>query len=261
MEFLKKELAPITAKAWEEIECRARCLLMNTLVGRKVVKVTQSKDKGCQGIFTGRMGLKQKDDLYYGIYRIQPLVETRISFVLNRWELDNIERGAKDINFDSLDQAVNKVVDFENSAIFNGLEEGCIEGLNSSTHTHLNFGNKADEIITNLMIGIGLLEKSLGKKPYVLVVSQDKWVQLNTLSEDALFIKKIEKLVGKEIVVLPNAVGAYLLPFDDDNFELITGMDYSIGYQDSDDVNVKLFITASFTFRISDKSQVVVFKN
>ncbi|MGL5965471.1 MAG: encapsulin [Cetobacterium sp.] len=50
------------------------------------------------------------------------------------------------------------------------------------------------------------------------------------------------------------------MPYDDENLELSLGMDYSIGYQDSDELNVKLFITSSFAFRVLDKNLVVIFE-
>lgn len=260
MEFLKRELAPITNKAWEEIEERAKSVLSNNLSGRRAINVCPPKGRSFEGISTGRMGLKQKDDLFYGVYKIQPLVETRISFVLNRWELDNIERGAKDVNFDALDEAVKKAAKFEDSAIFYGLPEACIEGLKSSAHPVQKFGTTDEETIKSMIAGIKLLRDSTAKKPYILVVSEEKWVYLNTVSKDPEFLKKLEKMIGNPIVVSENVKEAFLMPYDDENLELALGMDYSIGYQDSDDVNVKLFITSSFAFRVLDKSLVVVFE-
>lgn len=260
MEFLKRELAPITNKAWEEIEERAKAVLLNNLSGRKAVSVCPPKGRDFEGVSTGRMGLKQKDDLFYGVYKIQPLVETRISFILNRWELDNIERGAKDVNYDALDEAVKKAARFEDSAIFYGLEEASIEGLKSSEHPVQKFGNTDEETVKSIIAGMKLLRDSTAKRPYVLVVSEDRWVYLNTVSKDPEFLKKLEKMIGNPIIVSKNISEAFLIPYDDENLELSLGMDYSIGYQTSDEVNVKLFITSSFAFRVLDKNLVVVFE-
>lgn len=260
MEFLKKDLAPITAKAWSEIEGRAKSILTNNLSGRKFVKVTPPKGRECEGIFTGKMALKQKDDLFYGIYKVQPMIETRITFVLSRWELDNIERGAKDINFDSLDEAIKKAAKFEEEAIFYGLNEACIEGLKSSAHPVLDLGETCEEVVVNIIKAMAMLKNSTAKAPYALVVSPEKWQHLNIVSKDAEFIEKIEKILGSKIIVSPSICEAFLLPYNDENFELSLGIDYSIGYQHSDNTNVTLFITSSFTFNIHDKTQVIMFK-
>lgn len=259
MEFLKRELAPITGVAWEEIDKRAKLVLTNHLTARKVVNVLGPKGRDFESISLGRMGLREKEGLYYGIYKTQPLVETRITFTMNRWELDNIERGAKDINFDKLDEAVKKAALFEDSAIFYGLEEGCIEGLNSSTQPTYDFGKTEEETLKNIIAAVYKLKDFCANHPYALVVSEEKWIYLNQASKDSSLVKKLEKILGAPIFVSSNIKEAFLLPYDDENMEMTIGMDYSIGYQVSDETEVKLFITSSFTFRPLDKNLIVMF--
>lgn len=261
MDFLKRELAPITANGWKEIEERATAVLSKELSARKFVRVTGPLGRDVTSVTTGRMDVKTKDDIKYGVYKIQPLTESRICFPLSRWELDNIERGAKDVDYSSLDDGVRKAAKFEEEAIFKGLEDGQIDGIyKSSSYETLDFGKTADETLKAIFDGILKLDAAFAKKPYVLVVSNEKWYYLNTVVKEYSLPEKLEKILGQKIVVSKSIDGAILLPFDDENIELIIGEDYAIGYQNHNESVVELFITESFTFRVLDPALIVLFK-
>lgn len=261
MDFLKRELAPITANGWKEIEERATAVLSKELSARKFVRVTGPLGREVTSITTGRMDVKTKDDIKYGVYKVQPLTESRICFPLSRWELDNIERGAKDVDYSSLDDGVRKAAKFEEEAIFKGLEEGQIEGIyKSSSYDTLDFGKTADETLKAIFEGILKLDAAFAKKPYVLVVSNEKWYYLNTIVKEYSLPAKLEKILGQKIIVSKSIDGAILLPYDDENIELIIGEDYALGYQNYNESVVELFITESFTFRVLDPALIVLFK-
>ncbi|WP_130890326.1 bacteriocin family protein [Fusobacterium varium] len=261
MDFLKRELAPITANGWKEIEERATAVLSKELSARKFIRVTGPLGRDITSVTTGRMDVKTKDDIKYGVYKIQPLTESRICFPLSRWELDNIERGAKDVDYSSLDDGVRKAAKFEEEAIFKGLEDGQIDGIyKSSSYETLDFGKTADETLKAIFDGILKLDAAFAKKPYVLVVSNEKWYYLNTIVKEYSLPEKLEKILGQKIVVSKSIDGAILLPFDDENIELVIGEDYAIGYQNHNESVVELFVTESFTFRVLDPALIVLFK-
>lgn len=261
MDFLKKELAPITANGWKEIEERAKAVLINELSARKFIRVTGPVGRDVTSVTTGRMDVKIKDDMKYGIYKTQPLLETRVSFPLSRWELDNIERGAKDVDYSSLDEGVRKAAKFEEDVIFSGLADAQIEGLlNSSSYEVADFGKTADETLKAIFDAVIKLDNAFGKKPYTLVVSNEKWLYLNTIVKEYSLPAKLKKILGHKIIVSKSIDGALLLPFDDENIELILGEDFALGYQHHNENIVELFITESFTFRVLDPSLIILFK-
>ena len=54
-----------------------------------------------------------------------PLVELRADFTISRAELDDLERGADDIDLGPLDEAAKQIAHAENVAVFHGwLEAG-----------------------------------------------------------------------------------------------------------------------------------------
>ncbi|MBC2850813.1 bacteriocin family protein [Cetobacterium sp. 8H] len=261
MDFLKKELAPISGKVWEEIEERAKEILATQLSARRFVRVTGPIGKERGGVNSGRLLIKTQEGLSYGIHQVQPFVENRITFTLNRWELDNVERGAKDIDYKNLDEAVKKAAKFEERAIFNGLDEACIVGILKDEKERLEFGNTEAETIKNLMYGVSKLRNTgFTKGPYALVVSLEKFIYLNMINLNDSLAKRLEKILGMPIIVSNNISEAILVPFDDENIELILGEDFSLGYQGHDKKEIELFVTETFTFRVTDETKVITYK-
>jgi uncharacterized linocin/CFP29 family protein len=261
MDILKRELAPISSKAWEEIDERAKEVLKLYLSARKFVKVRGPKGLDYSAITEGRVKVHHDDLLNYGIFNVKPLIEPRVSFKLSRWELDNVERGAKGIYLDPLDEAVKRIAFFEEKAIYHGLKEAHIAGIEeSSSHELIVLGDTEAKILASIAKGVMTLEKSVVGKPYTLVVSESHWCKLNSIGKEISLISRIEDMIGGKVIVSRSIDGAILLPLDDDNIELTIGEDFSIGYQEHTESEVKLFITETFTFRILDNSLIVLYK-
>src|SRR5699024_3370099 len=98
--MLYRDLAPISNEAWEEIDEKATEVLKSYLSARRVVNVIGPKGFDHNVLTDGRLANTQNLDngICYGNYKVQPLVESRIEFDMDRWELDNLQRGAKDID-------------------------------------------------------------------------------------------------------------------------------------------------------------------
>ncbi|MGM0497020.1 MAG: family 1 encapsulin nanocompartment shell protein, partial [Bacteroidota bacterium] len=136
MDILRKSLAPISQEGWNEIEEQAKDVFENVLTARRFVEVDGPNGIGHAAVNTGRLeipeGQKEKD-VRFGIKRVLPLMETRKSFKVNIWELDNAVRGAEDINLEEMENAAKEIAEFEENAIYNGFEKACIKGLKNST--------------------------------------------------------------------------------------------------------------------------------
>ncbi|MFW5687761.1 MAG: family 1 encapsulin nanocompartment shell protein, partial [Bacteroidota bacterium] len=133
MDILRKSLAPISDKAWKEINETSKDVLTSVLSARKFVDVEGPKGWDFAALSTGRIDVPENQDgaLEYGVHQVLPLVEVRIPFELNIWELDNVARGAEDIDLDSLEEAAREIAKFEENAIFEGFKAANIKGLKS----------------------------------------------------------------------------------------------------------------------------------
>ena len=64
----------------------------------------------------------ENSDVKVGVFRVTPLSEARVRFSLNRWEMDNLNRGAKDIDLDALD-AAEKLLISKNRQFITGTKQ------------------------------------------------------------------------------------------------------------------------------------------
>jgi len=261
MDMFKRDLAPLSAEGWSEIEKRAKEVLLSRLTARKVVNVQGPKGLDFTAVNEGRLTICDDGEVKAGIYTLKPLTEARVRFTLNRWEVDNLSRGAKDIDFDSLDAAVEKLALFEENAIYNSYAAGSIKGLKeSSAHKALTLGDNGSDILTSLTKGIMELGKSHINGPFSLIVGPEAWIALHKEAQGIPLIERVEKTLGSKVVFASSVEGAILVPYDSENLELTIGQDFALGYESHDTKELTLFATESFTFRVLEPKAIICFK-
>lgn len=260
--MLYRELAPISSEAWKEIDETAKEVLTNFLSARKVVKVEGPKGFDYNVITEGRLAnIIDDEDVCYGNYQVLPLTESRIEFEMDRWELDNVVRGAADVDYEPLEKAMEKMALFEENAIYNGLENALIKGLKNSAESEaIEFGKNPTDIMEAITKGIIKLKEAYAESPYTLVVGKEAYKRI--LAEETAYPldKRIGELIGGKVIFSHVVDGAYLLPYNHDDLELTIGRDFSIGYTSHDEKKVKLFATESFTFRVLDPDIIIRYK-
>ncbi len=263
MDILRKNLAPVSSAAWEEINETAVELLESGLSARKFVDVDGPKGLDFSAVTTGRIEIpqNQKGKTKYGIHKVLPLIEVRVPFELDIWELDNIARGAEDADLENLEEAANEIAQFEEKAIYEGLKNADIEGLkNSSDYQPVQFPKSADEVASVVAKAVAQLKANAIEGPYSLVLSNEKWQLVNSYGKGYPLKKQLESLIGGSIILAPNIKDAYLVTERGGDFKLTIGQDISIGYESHNNKKVQLFLTESFTFRVIDPAAVFVFK-
>lgn len=260
--MLYRELAPISNESWEEIDERATEVLKSQLTARKIVNVVGPKGLDYNVISEGRLvDVDTKDNVSYGNYKVLPLTEARIEFSMQRWELDNIARGAKDIDYSPLEEAAKEIALFEENAVYNGLKSSIIKGLEGSRQgEEIKFGETPKDIMEALTKGLIQIKNAYSDGPYTLVVSAEVYKRI--LSQDTGYPleKKIKTLIDGDIILNHVIDGAYLLPQNHKDLEFTIGRDFSIGYQAHDIEKVRFFISESFTFRVLDPTIIVKFR-
>lgn len=263
MDILKKSIAPITTNTWEEIEDTAREAIVSRLTARRVLKVLGPKGLDYNAVGEGRLenlkGDPSKAEVCTGTYKMKHLIEARISFEMSKWELDNIERGAKDVDFDPLEEAAKKLALFEEDAIYNGYPDGDIVGFSEAAGHKMKLGKTGEEILKNIGEAKYKLFSSFAEGPFDLIVSPEAYQKINTIYEGANLYQVIEKLIGGTIIRSQVVKGAFLIPHFDDDLEFTVGQDFAVGYEGESQENVRLFLTESFTLRILDEDKIVKF--
>ena len=262
MNILKKQLAPITEEAWKEISDQADDIFKSLLTHRKVVNIDGPNGLDYGAVSTGRLSVPSNQDkkgINYGIHQVMPLVEVRKPFTLDMWELDNLERGAEDVDLSPLEDAAREMALFENRAVFDGFKAGGIEGLaRGSDHDVKQIPEDPDQFIQFIAGQISYLRKEGVEGPYHLMLTDDRWQQLVTLSKGYPAMRYLKDLMEGEVYMNHATDHSFLLSGRGDDFELVLGQDLSIGYDAHDSEKVKLYIMESFTFRILGPEALIV---
>src|SRR6056297_3756884 len=103
--LLRRDQAPLTEQAWQEVDSLAKRILKSQLSARRFVDVDGPHGWDLAAVDTGHLQLgdqKTTEDVPWGVRTALPLLEVRLPFVLSQMELDAISRGCKDPDLDSL---------------------------------------------------------------------------------------------------------------------------------------------------------------
>ncbi len=259
--ILKREFAPISDEAWSEIDSEAARAISGVIAGRKVVDFSGPHGWEYAAVNLGRVKLaaKKSGPIAWGTRQVLPLVELRVPFTLNQFEIDNLTRGSEDADIDPMLEVAAKAAMFEDDAIFNGFGGGGITGLiKASEHKPIKLPKDveqypkvvSDAIQTMTYAGIG--------GPYALVLGTDLYYALKQSAKTGYPPHRtIEEMLGGEILPCGSLNGGVVLTTRGGDFELTVGKDFSIGYASHDRDNVEFFLTESFTFRVLEPKGVV----
>jgi uncharacterized linocin/CFP29 family protein len=265
MDILKKSLAPVSDKAWEEILKRTRQILNTRLTARKFVDIDGPNGMELGGVSTGRLIITDnhsENGINFGIREMLPIVEIRRPFELELWELDNIERGAKNIDLSSLEEAASEIAQFEENAIYEGFAPGGIKGLRDSAGTGpVKLPANTNEFLKEIGHHIIQLQKNAVEGPYTLIITEQEWLNLIKLSEGYPVQLHLKEILGGQVIIKQSNRYSFLVSERGGDFELVLGQDVSIGYDGHDTKTVKLYLTSSFTFRVLDPAAVIVFNS
>ncbi|KUK23348.1 MAG: encapsulin [Synergistetes bacterium] len=254
MDFLRRNISPLTAKQWEEIDKRAKEVFSTQLHGRAVVDVVGPFGWEYAAHPTGEIELLSKEDdaVKFGLRKALPLVELKSYFYLDLNELDKLERGQPAIDLSALEEAVRNVAVFEDGAIFEGCEQSGIKGfLAYKEERSIPSSTTEEEFLESLYKAMANFSLNGISGPYTLVINIDKWVEIVKASKHYPIHKKVEDILkGGKVLLTPRISDGLLVSERGGDFELILGQDLSIGYEATEGSKVKLFITETFTFRI-----------
>ena len=128
MNNLYRDLAPITDEAWAEIELEATRTFKRHIAGRRVVDVSEPGGPVTAAISTGHLldVTAPGDGVVAHLREARPLVRLRVPFTVARVDVDDVERGSQDSDWDPVKDAAKKLAFAEDRAIFEGYEAASI---------------------------------------------------------------------------------------------------------------------------------------
>jgi uncharacterized linocin/CFP29 family protein len=254
MNHLYRELAPISDAAWAEIEDEAKRSLANFLAARRLVDFTgpHGWDAAAKPLGTIETFSDPLVDGVEGARRlVQPYVELRARFSLQRAELDTIDRGHKSPDLQPVTDAARRAALAEDSAVFHGYPSAGIVGIaDASPHEPVELGDRFGDYPRWAAMAVARLRDAGVEGPYGIALGPRCYAGILETTEDGGYpvLERLRLILGGPVSYAPAVNGAIVLSLRGEDFELSCGQDLSIGYERSDADAVWLYLEESLTF-------------
>jgi uncharacterized linocin/CFP29 family protein len=252
MNNLHRELAPISATAWADLEAEARRTFGRHLAGRRVVDVPEPAGAELSAVSTGHLDAVDPPagGVLAHLRRSRPVVELRVPFTVDRQQVDDVERGAKDADWQPVKEAARQLAFVEDRAVFHGYPAAGITGIQAaSANPSLALPAEVRDYPDAISQAISALRLAGVGGPYALALSAAAYTAVNETSDHGYPIREhIARVLDGDIVWAPAIDGAFLLSRRGGDFELRLGQDLSIGYLSHDATSVQLYFQQTLTF-------------
>lgn len=263
MNNLHRELAPISESAWASIEEEARRTFTINLAGRRAVDVAEPGGLTLAAVGTGHLGDTEAagEGVSARVRRSMPLVELRAPFTLNRQDIDDVERGAQDSDWQPVKDAARRIAFAEDRAVFEGYSAAGIRGIReSSSNPRLTLPADVTDYPDVVSQAVTSLREAGVAGPYALLLSAAAYTAVNESSEDGYPIRRrLDQVIDGEIVWAPAIDGAFVLSTRGGDYQLTLGQDLSIGYLSHDATGVELYFQETMTFlAFTDEASVAI---
>ena len=257
MNHLLRGHAPLTDSNWKLLDDEARERLAGPLAARRLVDFIGPQ--GWQHSSTNLGRVEPVEGVEAGVSalrrRVLPLVEVRVDFTVSRSEMRDDDRGAVDVDLESLDNAAHQIAVCENAAVFHGWAKAGIQGvIESSPFEPEPLGTDADAYPRSVARAIEGLREAGVEGPYGLALGPDEYIKVIETAEHGgypLFDHLGKILDGGPIVWSPGLSGAVAMSLRGGDFLFESGQDLSIGYSHHDANVVNLYLEESFSFVVA----------
>ena len=254
MNNLHRELAPVSDAAWASIEEEARRTFALHVAGRRVTDVTGPDGVTFAGLGTGHVTSidPPADGITAGLRAWNPVVELRVPFTLSRTEIDSVERGSQDADWQPVKDAAKQIAFAEDRVVFDGYAAANMPGVRpASSCPSLALPEEVRDYPNVVARAVSALRLAGVAGPYSLLLSADAWTAVSETSDHGYPVREhLARLLDGDIMWAPAIDGALLVSGRGGDYELRLGQDLSIGYLTHDADHVELYFTESFTFAV-----------
>ena len=252
MNNLHRELAPVSDAAWAQIDEEIARTFKRYLAGRRAVDVKGPFGSEFSAVATGHLRSLpgSRDGVIATQREAQTLVELRVPFKLSRTDIDDVERGANDSNWQPAKDAAKQMAFAEDGAIFEGYSKAGIVGIRQGTsNPKKSLPADVREYPDAIAHGLSQLRLVGVNGPYVVLLGADAYTALAETSDHGYpVLEHVKRLVDDKIIWAPAIEGAFVLTTRGGDFELHIGQDLSVGYLNHNDKSVRLYLQQTFTF-------------
>lgn len=257
MNHLLRGHAPISGAGWQLLDDEARERLTGPLAARRMVDFSgplgwehSARNLGRTEELAGPNG----EGVLARRRRVLPVVELRADFAVSRSELRDGDRGAVDVDLESLDEAARQIAVSENVAVFHGWAEAAIGGIAEiSPIAPEPLGANADEYPRQVARAVEAIRSEGVEGPYGLALGPEEYTRVIETAEHGGYplFDHLAKILAGPIVWAPGVRGAVVVSLRGGDFLFESGQDLAIGYSHHDAEHVHLYLEESFSFVVA----------
>src|ERR1700744_4793400 len=224
MNNLHRELAPISEAAWDQIEEEATRTIKRHLGGRRGGDVEGPGGTVLWALGRGHLRnvTAPGDGILARQREVKPLVELRVPFELDREQIDDVERGSNDSDWQPVKDAAKLLAFAEDRAIFDGYAAAAIGGIREGTSNPvLTLPDDVHAYPDAIAQALAQLRLEGVNGPYSVVLGAEAYTALSESSDHGYpVMRHIKELVDGEIIWAPAIAGAYVLTTRGGDFAL-----------------------------------------
>ena len=207
MNNLHRELAPISDAAWAQIEEETTRTLKRHLAGRRVVDVSKPGGTALSAIGTGHLRTiaAPREGVNATQREVKGLVELRVPFELERHQIDDVERGANDSDWQPAKDGARQIAYAEDAAIFDGYASAGIVGIRQGTsNPKKTLPSDVREYPNAIAEGLSQLRLVGVNGPYSVLLGADAYTALAETSDQGYpVLQHVKRLVDDKIIWAP----------------------------------------------------------
>jgi uncharacterized linocin/CFP29 family protein len=278
MKDLRREQAPITPVAWKRIDDDARDVLRTNLTARQVVDVdgphgwryaavNLGRATERKGVIEAEKGAERDaaaprkaaaNVVRLATRDVLPMIELRVDFRVSAEELRTLDRGADDIDLDSLDEACRALAAQEDRLVFEGLPEVGMQGICPQA-VKGELKDTPQETAAGILDGVEELRRRGVDGPYGVMMGPEDYARLaETVGEGgAPLLTYLERLIDGTVLRSDHLEGALVFRREGGDWILTLGRDVSIGYAGHAGDDIDLYLQESLAVRAVDPEAVV----
>jgi uncharacterized linocin/CFP29 family protein len=250
--YLHRELAPISDVAWRAIDDEARRSILHFIAGRNLFALEGPHGYTANAITMGRLGQpRDLDGATAAIVGVQPLVELRAAFAVSRDDLDVLDRGG-DIALDTVVDAARRIAAAEDRLVFEGLDGTGIGGCaTAAPYEPVPLAAEYDRFPRAVATAVTELRSAGVGGPYGIALGprEHRGVIESTEQGGYPVLQHLHLILGGPVVWAPTIDGAVVVSLRGGDFEIYSGLDFSVRYIGHDGDRVELEVIETMTFR------------
>ena len=253
MSLLYRELAPISERAWSEVDGEARRSIHHFIAGRHLFELKGPHGYDCEAVPTGAVTPLDTDldGTTAAVLKPQPLVELRSPFQVSRRDIEVLDRGG-DVSLDEVVEAARRIAGAEDHLVFEGLADAGISGAAAGSPLDpVPLEAAYDAFPRAVAKAVTELRNAGVDGPYGIALGprEHRGVIESTEHGGYPVLNHLHLILDGPVVWAPTIQGAVVVSLRGGDFEIHSGLDFSIRYLAHDRDHVDLELVETVTFR------------